>query len=679
MKKIGLFIKSFDSIFTNGCAQQGYFVLKSLRKAGFEANFITVQEEYTNYEIINEPIYNVCDLSVLSEYSLLIFSSLILDNYELLNHARTLGIKIVNLMVGNYYILNCEEFVFNVHHDVMHNMSNDYIDEVWLMPMYSHAKEYIEFLTNKPVKISPYVWDGEIINKYISMKNINSKYLSPIDTRPLDVVLMEPNLSVHKTALPLLVILNRFFQKFPERLGKIHLISKPGRNDECLKVIRDLDIVKCNKIVTYPRVISLEIFHELRKIGSKYVLLSTNIRNSLNFLHLECLTLNIPVIHTCIPFQKNNLYFEDSDKKADYNKCLDLLNNVWKNPNTSQDKKGCIEVLLEYNPLSEHNVNGYAKLVNEMDEFYKPNIVEISNILNNPIKLEKSVKLHNTGYIIPVTSNCNSIVLKKNLDIINSYGKKNDYISNISIYFKNFGDINFFKNYKKNLNNSNIKLHDLNNISINDDEVYLYAISDCNFSNVIYLNQNTICFLDFLEARRLIEENNYILGFKKNNLLENDKIKTNEHYININSKNFGFEKNMKIFDDKFLIYKNSLNIKVFSNTILNSYSKFKNFITPPNILPFFFNILKIPIKLIDTYEHYITCLNTTDNSLYPIGDSIISDNSMIYINIDTHKGISEEQLSKLILINYKKYIKYNIKENIFRDYEADNKKLTINI
>ena len=75
-------------------------------------------------------------------------------------------------------------------------------------------------------------------------------------------------------------------------------------------------------------------------------------------------------------------------------------------------------MLLEYNPLSEHNVNGYAKLVNEMDEFYKPNIVEISNILNNPIKLEKSVKLHNTGYIIPVTSNCNSIVLKKRVNIM---------------------------------------------------------------------------------------------------------------------------------------------------------------------------------------------------------------------------------------------------------------------
>tara|TARA_B100001093_G_C26833407_1_gene1017201 strand:+ start:573 stop:2612 length:2040 start_codon:yes stop_codon:yes gene_type:complete len=679
MKKIGLFIKSFDSIFTNGCAQQGYFVLKSLRKAGFEANFITVQEEYTNYEIINEPIYNVCDLSVLSEYSLLVFSSLILDNFELLNHAKTLGIKIVNLMVGNYYILNCEEFVFNVHDDVMHNMSNDYIDEVWLMPMYRHAKEYIEFLTNKPVKISPYVWDGEIINKYIALKNINSKYLSPVDERPIDIVLMEPNLSVHKTALPLLVILNRYFQQFPERLGKIHLISKPGRNDECLKVIRDLDIVKCNKIVTYPRVISLEIFHELRKIGSKYALLSTNIRNSLNFLHLECLTLNIPVIHTCIPFKKNKLYFEDSDNIADYRTCLELINKVWKNPNTSQDKKGCIEVLLQYNPLSQHNVDGYKKLVDEMDLYEKPNIVEISEILNNPIKLETEHNLENTGYLISVNSNCNSIVLKKNIDTINFYGKKKQSVNNICIFHKNFKDLDFFVNYSKNLNNLNIQFIDLKNESINEDEIYLYSITNCKFKNVILLDQNTICFLDSQEAERLLDNNNSIVGFKKKNLSEVDTNKTKEHYININSKNFGFNKEMLMFDGKFLIYKNNLNIKIFTNTILKSYNKFKNFIDPSDVLPFCYNILKFPIKLINNSENLIVCIETNDNNLHPIGDSVISDDSMIYINIDSNKGVSEEQLGKLTLVNYKKYIKYNVKQNVFRDYEIDNKKVKITI
>ena len=45
MTKIGICIKEFESIFTNGCAQQGYFVLKSLRKAGFEVDFVSIEEK----------------------------------------------------------------------------------------------------------------------------------------------------------------------------------------------------------------------------------------------------------------------------------------------------------------------------------------------------------------------------------------------------------------------------------------------------------------------------------------------------------------------------------------------------------------------------------------------------------------------------------------------------------
>ena len=67
---------------------------------------------------------------------------------------KLLGNKIANLMVGNFYIINCEEFVFNVH-NVIKDMNNEYVDEIWLMPMYRHAKEYIEGMTKKPVKISP--------------------------------------------------------------------------------------------------------------------------------------------------------------------------------------------------------------------------------------------------------------------------------------------------------------------------------------------------------------------------------------------------------------------------------------------------------------------------------------------------------------------------------------------
>ena len=185
--------------------------------------------------------------------------------------------------------------------------------------------------------------------------------------------------------------------------------------------------------------------------------------------------------------------------------------------------------------------------------------------------------------------------------------------------------------------------------------------------------------MDSQEAERLLNNNNSIVGFKKKNLSEADTNKTNEHYININSKNFGFNKEMLMFDGKFLIYKNNLNMKIFTNTILKSYNKFKNFIDPSDVLPFFYNILKFPIKLINNFENLIVCIETNDNNLHPIGDSVISDDSMIYINIDANKGVSEEQLGKLTLVNYKKYIKYNVKQNVFRDYEIDNKKVKITI
>ena len=60
-------------------------------------------------------------------------------------------IKIANLMVGNFYIINCEEFVFNVHNNVIKDMNNEYVDEIWLMPMYRHAKEYIEGRNSEPI------------------------------------------------------------------------------------------------------------------------------------------------------------------------------------------------------------------------------------------------------------------------------------------------------------------------------------------------------------------------------------------------------------------------------------------------------------------------------------------------------------------------------------------------
>ena len=68
-----------------GCAQQGYFVLKSFRKAGFEVDFVSIEDKLKRFEVIDEPVYNICNIDKLKEYKLIMFSSLIVDQYKLLN------------------------------------------------------------------------------------------------------------------------------------------------------------------------------------------------------------------------------------------------------------------------------------------------------------------------------------------------------------------------------------------------------------------------------------------------------------------------------------------------------------------------------------------------------------------------------------------------------------------
>ena len=47
------------------------------------------------------------------------------NQYKLLNQMKLSSIKIANLR-GNFYIINCEEFVFNVHNNVISDMNNEY-------------------------------------------------------------------------------------------------------------------------------------------------------------------------------------------------------------------------------------------------------------------------------------------------------------------------------------------------------------------------------------------------------------------------------------------------------------------------------------------------------------------------------------------------------------------------
>ena len=665
-KKIGICIKKFDSIFTNGCAQQGYFVMKSLRKAGYEVDFVSIENHLTEYDVIKEPVHNICDLDILQNYSLLIFSSLIIDQYVLLNQIKMLGIKIANLMVGNFYLINCEEFVFNVHNNIIRDMTNEYVDEIWLMPMYNHIKEYISCMTKKPVKMVPYVWDNQIINNYIKTKNISPKYKIIQSDSEIDIVIMEPNLSIHKTALPLLALLNNYFLKHPERLGTIHVFGKPKRNNDCLSCIGHLEIVQCNKVVLYDRTLALEVFHRLKESNIKYTILSTNIRNGLNFIHLECFTLNIPIIHNCIPFKTSGLFYEDSDSKTEYDHTMKHINAVW-DGTYSTNKKPILEILTKYHPYNSGNVTKYKELYEQIILNPKFNVFQLNNCFGLYDKTKTMIDEHRI--IIGIDKFCNTQILIVNL--INLSDKLNNKIG-IDLYVEQ----NTYDNIRLLLGNYHLKMKleiiKADYTVCDSKNIKLYMLSQVTYKYVYCIDQNTIMYTNLNELKHILVENNSFVGVPYDyEIIGNEKDKQ-VNYINSIYNTFGRKYDNKIVDSNLFCYVNSEQYRsYFRNMFELDYVKFETFMGKEYLLSIILTLIYNKIIMINSGKELITN-KISDNQYYAFGYSIYSDTekNRLFINIDTNVRVGVN-LNKIIFKKYKKNHKLNIKGYIFRDIEYE--------
>ena len=649
MNRIGICIKEFDSIFTNGCAQQGYFVLKSLRKSGFNVDFVTIEKQLEYFEIINEPVINICDVDILKNYSLIIFSSLIVDQIELLNQIKLLGIKIANLMVGNYYIINCEEFVFNVHNNVIQDMNNLFVDEIWLMPMYKHAVQYISNITNKPVKISPYVWDSEIINKYIISKEIKPYYQNLSNNNKIDIVIMEPNLSIHKNALPLLVVLNNYFLNYTERLGNIHVFGKPKRNPDCLACIKHLEIVKCKKIILYERTLSLEVFSRLRESNIKFVVLSNNLRNSLNFIHLECFTLKIPIIHNCLPYSDNNLYYEDSDTIADYSKINNHINLVWEG-NYNYDNK-TLDILKKFHPYSKFNVDNYRLLSTTLVNKHKMSIYDYNIIFK---KQTYSVNLIDEFCIIIIVKNDTNInILYKNLEKLNKSAKKKCIVS-------------LFCNKKNFENLDNYSSLDIRIKEVNYENIELYALANTKYKKICFINSNTLTYLTINDIKNIANNNNGMVSVNSKMLGDKKEIKTNNHFINLVFKALGREyKDNHLIDINFFIYNNSETFINYINFYLNNNSKYLDFV-PKNLELSVLLTLISPNIVFFNSTHRLVVNKTNNNQYFPIGYLISSKkNIVMFVNYDNND--KKINVKNQYIVSYNDSNIYKIKNHTFYD------------
>ena len=145
--KTGILVKKPENIFCNGCIQQSIFVKKTLLNAGFECDMLSIEHNYDKFDIIDHDIRTIRQLDELKEYDIIYMISLTLSTEDenqlnILKYIKQENIKLIDVICGNLFTLLQEEIVFNVH-DILKNYINEYIDEYWVLEMYSYMKEYI--------------------------------------------------------------------------------------------------------------------------------------------------------------------------------------------------------------------------------------------------------------------------------------------------------------------------------------------------------------------------------------------------------------------------------------------------------------------------------------------------------------------------------------------------------
>lgn len=438
-RTIGLLIKKPESIFSNGCVQQSLFLKKTLEYTGATVHFLSVEPDYTTFEAGKdhyEITFTNSDTDF-TDYDMIIMSSLVLvrnenNNPYIDNMLRYTHLKIVNFVCGNVYILHQEEFVFNVHHIIEH-YQQDYTHLNWLMEMYDYQQDYLTMICDRPTKISPYVWDPDIIEHYVQSNKLNITTVDEIASEKINIIIFEPNMSIHKNALIPLLICESYEKQYPNRINRVYFFCGDKVSQHNQTTLSNFALHKNKKVEIHGRIIMPYVIDLIRKNNTHMnVVLSHTFMNRLNFLHLELMYFGIPIVHNCEPFRNNGMYFEDNQ----FYKAVDIIENTRLTFDAQEYRKRCSTIISHYASSNPNRVECYKQLIENTISHHSS-----SSLRDDPTTLPSPPVVQKTTTTTTASSNDDILLLDNRIPktgsgkvyIVNSLttSKVNELLANV--------------------------------------------------------------------------------------------------------------------------------------------------------------------------------------------------------------------------------------------------------
>jgi hypothetical protein len=316
-RRIGI-ITGDTGMFSNGLIQNAYFLYKTYKNLGIPVDLLCYNDKYTKLDSMDVEIKTISEdptVFPLQEYRMIITVAKGISK-DLYVRCKEHRVHVVGFVCGNSLFLHLEEICVEGQARNTIVGKERPVDEIWYIGSYEFMKTYLELMRGVKAYPVPHLWSPALIEHETVRRfkdSVDSLLYTPRThiTPKIDIVVLEPNMSIVKTSLIPIMAAEHLFLNRPSLINEVFVFNFPSKSPHTDHLLDNLAVK--SKIRRFKSLHIAEILMYFNRKDTIPIFVSHQLYNEWNYLYYELMYYGFPLVHNSNAFKDYGYFYSDFD------------------------------------------------------------------------------------------------------------------------------------------------------------------------------------------------------------------------------------------------------------------------------------------------------------------------------------------------------------------------------